>query len=92
MLFSLVQNCGLHRETFFFVLTVKLYQLKGEITYEVKDPAYCYSIVEVPGDFCSLSRQLTKWLLEVECFKVNDFFMLSVINMSLNSNIFHCRR
>ncbi|KAG5236488.1 ATP-dependent DNA helicase family protein [Salix suchowensis] len=45
-------------------------KLKGEITYEVKDPAYCYSIVEVPGDFCSLSRQLTKWLLEVECFKV----------------------
>ncbi|KAG6759107.1 hypothetical protein POTOM_035574 [Populus tomentosa] len=45
-------------------------KLKGEITYEVKDPAYCYSIVEVPSDFCSLSRHLTKWLLEVECFKV----------------------
>ncbi|KAI9386659.1 hypothetical protein POPTR_010G056500v4 [Populus trichocarpa] len=45
-------------------------KLKGEITYDVKDPAYCYSIVEVPRDFCSLSRHLTKWLLEVECFKV----------------------
>ena len=75
-----------------FILTVKPYQLKGEITYDVKDPAYCYSIVEVPRDFCSLSRHLTKWLLEVECSKVIDFFMLSVFNMFLNSNIFQCKR
>ncbi|KAJ6898409.1 hypothetical protein NC652_025046 [Populus alba x Populus x berolinensis] len=51
-------------------------KLKGEITYEVKDPAYCYSIVEVPSDFCSLSRHLTKWLLEVECFKRARFAMV----------------
>ncbi|KAM7268981.1 hypothetical protein ACFE04_024478 [Oxalis oulophora] len=45
-------------------------KLKGEITYEVKDPAFCYTIVEVPKDFCSLASQLTKWLSEVEICKV----------------------
>ncbi|XP_065873230.1 ATP-dependent DNA helicase Q-like 5 [Euphorbia lathyris] len=43
---------------------------KGEITYEVKDPAYCYSIMQVPVDFCSLSAHLTRWLSEVEHVKV----------------------
>ncbi|KAJ4839396.1 hypothetical protein Tsubulata_916850 [Turnera subulata] len=42
----------------------------GEITYDSKDPAYCYSIVQVPEDFCSLSLNLTKWLSEVEHCKV----------------------
>ncbi|XVF02709.1 hypothetical protein REPUB_Repub04eG0197700 [Reevesia pubescens] len=45
-------------------------KVKGEITYEVKDPAYCYKIVEVPSDFCSLSALLTRWLLEIENCKV----------------------
>ncbi|XP_050205582.1 ATP-dependent DNA helicase Q-like 5 isoform X2 [Mercurialis annua] len=45
-------------------------KLKGEVTYEAKDPAFCYSIVEVPGDFCSLSSHLTRWLSEIECLKV----------------------
>lgn len=43
---------------------------KGEITYETKDPAFCYTIVEVPKDYCSLAAEITKWLLEVECSKV----------------------
>ncbi|CAN1152504.1 ATP-dependent DNA helicase Q-like 5 [Linum perenne] len=43
---------------------------KGEITYELKDPAFCYTIVEVPKDLCSLSEHLTKWLSEVELCKV----------------------
>ncbi|CAN1794736.1 ATP-dependent DNA helicase Q-like 5 [Linum perenne] len=43
---------------------------KGEITYELKDPAFCYTIVEVPNDLCSLSEHLTKWLSEVELCKV----------------------
>ncbi|XP_028113388.1 ATP-dependent DNA helicase Q-like 5 isoform X5 [Camellia sinensis] len=43
---------------------------KGEITYEMKDPAYCYTIVDVPKDFCSLTAHLTKWLSEVESCKV----------------------
>lgn len=51
---------------FFLILS----QLKGEITYELKDPAYCYTIMEVPVDFCSLSARLTKWLTEVETSKV----------------------
>ncbi|PSS26939.1 ATP-dependent DNA helicase Q-like [Actinidia chinensis var. chinensis] len=42
----------------------------GEITYVMKDPAYCYTIVCVPKDFCSLIAHLTKWLSEVESCKV----------------------
>ncbi|KAI3467672.1 hypothetical protein Pfo_024335 [Paulownia fortunei] len=45
-------------------------KLKGEITYELKDQAFCYSILEVPKDICSLAAQLTKWLGEVEICKV----------------------
>ncbi|KAJ9169372.1 hypothetical protein P3X46_017575 [Hevea brasiliensis] len=45
-------------------------KLKGEITYEVNNPAYCYSIVKVPEDFCFLSAYLTRWLSEVERLKV----------------------
>ncbi|KAK9934434.1 hypothetical protein M0R45_021579 [Rubus argutus] len=49
---------------------LQILKLKGEVTYEVKDQAYCYTIVEVPADLCSLSAQLTKWLSEVESCKV----------------------
>ncbi|KAJ0037561.1 hypothetical protein Pint_23667 [Pistacia integerrima] len=45
-------------------------KLMGEITYELKDPAYCYTIVELPSEFCTLSAHLTKWLSEVEICKV----------------------
>ncbi|KAK9276614.1 hypothetical protein L1049_006149 [Liquidambar formosana] len=45
-------------------------KLKGEITYELKDPAYCYTTINVPGDFCSLAANLTKWLSDVESCKV----------------------
>ncbi|KAK0574849.1 hypothetical protein LWI29_030071 [Acer saccharum] len=46
-------------------------KLKGEVTYELKDPAFCYRIVEIPSEFCSLSAHLTKWLSEVESCKVS---------------------
>ena len=55
------------------VLLVKYSQLKGEITYEMKDSAYCYRIVEVPTDFFSLSADITRWLSEVESCKVSKF-------------------
>ncbi|KAL2903583.1 ATP-dependent DNA helicase Q-like 5 [Bienertia sinuspersici] len=42
----------------------------GEITYELKDPGYCYVIVHVPVDLCSLATQMTKWLSEIERCKV----------------------
>ncbi|KAK1403216.1 DNA helicase [Heracleum sosnowskyi] len=45
-------------------------KLKGEVTYELKDPAYCYTILNSPKDVCSLTEDLTKWLLEVESCKV----------------------
>ncbi|KAL5717723.1 DNA helicase [Ranunculus cassubicifolius] len=43
---------------------------RGEITFEVKDPAYCYTILKTPDDICHLTTQLTKWLSEVEICKV----------------------
>lgn len=43
---------------------------KGEITYELKDPAYCYTILNFPKDICSLATDLAKWLSEVENCKV----------------------
>ncbi|GFP95560.1 ATP-dependent DNA helicase q-like 5 [Phtheirospermum japonicum] len=45
-------------------------KLKGEITYELKDQAICYTVLEVPKDICYLAAQLTKWLGEVETCKV----------------------
>ncbi|KAH1050526.1 hypothetical protein GLYMA_08G102300v4 [Glycine max] len=50
----------------------QLYDLKlmGEITYEMKDLAYCYRIIEVPTDLLSLSADITRWLSEVENCKV----------------------
>ncbi|KAF8040858.1 hypothetical protein BT93_B2936 [Corymbia citriodora subsp. variegata] len=46
-------------------------KLKGEITYETKDSAYCYMVVNVPEDICSLSANVTKWLSDVESCKVH---------------------
>ncbi|KAJ0976977.1 hypothetical protein J5N97_012451 [Dioscorea zingiberensis] len=50
----------------------KLQNLKsmGEITYELKDPAFCFMILMVPDDYCSLTSHITKWLSEVERSKV----------------------
>ncbi|KAG9139556.1 hypothetical protein Leryth_016329 [Lithospermum erythrorhizon] len=45
-------------------------KFKREITYELKDQAFCYTIVDIPKDICSLAAQLTKWLSEVESCKV----------------------
>ncbi|KAL6193154.1 hypothetical protein ACLB2K_034238 [Fragaria x ananassa] len=45
-------------------------KVKGEVTYEVKDQAFCYTIKEVPADLCSLSAQLTNWLSDIESCKV----------------------
>ncbi|XP_068665457.1 ATP-dependent DNA helicase Q-like 5 [Aristolochia californica] len=42
----------------------------GEITYEMKDPAFCYTIEKKPSDICSLTSQITRWLSEVESCKV----------------------
>jgi len=47
--------------------------MTGEITYEMKDLAYCYRIIEVPTDLLSLSEDITQWLSEVENCKVRKF-------------------
>ncbi|KAJ7957602.1 DNA helicase, ATP-dependent [Quillaja saponaria] len=60
-------------------------KLTGEITYEVKDLAYCYMIVEVPADLLSLSSYLTKWLTEVEGCKVRKLDAMSnAANFAIN--------
>ncbi|KAL3649864.1 hypothetical protein CASFOL_006267 [Castilleja foliolosa] len=51
-------------------ISILFVQLKGEITYELKDQAICYTVMEVPKDICYLAAQLTKWLGEVETCKV----------------------
>ncbi|KAL5991137.1 hypothetical protein ACLOJK_012043 [Asimina triloba] len=42
----------------------------GEITYEMKDPAFCYFIIKNPVDFCSLATDITRWLYEAETCKI----------------------
>ncbi|GJV85806.1 ATP-dependent DNA helicase Q-like 5 protein [Tanacetum coccineum] len=49
---------------------LQILKLKGEITYELKDPSYCYMILNFPKDVCSLASDLAKWLSEVESCKV----------------------
>jgi hypothetical protein len=60
------------------LLFVKNSQFKGEITYEMKDMAYCYRILEVPTDFFSLSADITRWLSEVESCKVYLFIVVFI--------------
>ncbi|KAL6562719.1 hypothetical protein OROGR_003726 [Orobanche gracilis] len=70
-------------------------KLKGEITYELKDQAFCYTILEVPKDDCSLAAQLTKWLGEVETCKVRK---LDAVNNAVTfaakvcDNAFGCHK
>ncbi|KAK4265011.1 hypothetical protein QN277_026119 [Acacia crassicarpa] len=45
-------------------------KLLGEVTFEMKDLAYCYTIVKAPTDFFALSENLTRWLYEFERSKV----------------------
>ncbi|GJN27232.1 hypothetical protein PR202_gb15233 [Eleusine coracana subsp. coracana] len=49
-----------------------LQQLKfsGEVSFELKDPAYCYVILKKPDDFNTLAVNITKWLSEVESSKI----------------------
>ncbi|KAJ4960217.1 hypothetical protein NE237_020127 [Protea cynaroides] len=54
------------------ILSNWLQRLKsqGEITFEVKEPAFCFTIVKKPEDFCCLATHVTRWLSEVENCKV----------------------
>ncbi|PON64792.1 DNA helicase, ATP-dependent [Parasponia andersonii] len=61
-------------------------KFKGEVTYELKDQAYCFTIVKVPADLCSLAAHLTKWLSEVESCKVRKFdTMFNAATFAVNS-------
>ncbi|KFK44663.1 hypothetical protein AALP_AA1G287700 [Arabis alpina] len=56
---------------------IQTLKMKGEVTYELKDPAFCYTILEVPRDICSLSSHFTKWLTEIETCKVRKLDIMS---------------
>nr|CAB3487445.1 unnamed protein product [Digitaria exilis] len=63
-----------------------LQQLKfsGEISFELKDPAYCYVILKKPDDLNTLSANITKWLSEVECSKIMKLdAMFAVANFAV---------
>ncbi|XP_022151908.1 ATP-dependent DNA helicase Q-like 5 isoform X2 [Momordica charantia] len=61
-------------------------KLKGEVTYEMKDLAYCYTILKIPEDFCSLSAHLRKWLSEIQTSKVRKLdAMFDAVTSAVNS-------
>ncbi|KAI6686665.1 hypothetical protein NL676_032578 [Syzygium grande] len=64
-------------------------KLKGEITYETKDSAYCYMVVDVPEDICSLSANVTKWLSDIESCKV---YKLDAMNGAAVFALNTCKR
>ncbi|KAG0562918.1 hypothetical protein KC19_9G182700 [Ceratodon purpureus] len=45
-------------------------QSAGEISYELQDLAFCFSVLEVPDDICALTTSITARLSEVEKCKV----------------------
>uniref|UniRef100_A0A0D3FX94 DNA 3'-5' helicase n=1 Tax=Oryza barthii TaxID=65489 RepID=A0A0D3FX94_9ORYZ len=68
-----------------------LHKLKfsGEISFELKDPAYCYVILWRPDDFNALSANLTKWLSEVESSKISKLdAMFALANFAVKG----CKR
>jgi hypothetical protein len=52
------------------ILSSSTNQCSGEISFELKDPAYCYVILKKPDDLNTLAANVTKWLSEVESSKV----------------------
>lgn len=69
----------------------RLQKLKfsGEISFELKDPAYCYVILKRPDDFNALSTNITKWLSEVENSKIRKLdAMFALANFAVKG----CKR
>uniref|UniRef100_A0A0E0DFF0 DNA 3'-5' helicase n=1 Tax=Oryza meridionalis TaxID=40149 RepID=A0A0E0DFF0_9ORYZ len=74
-----------------FSVTCTLYfhKFSGEISFELKDPAYCYVILWRPDDFSALSANLTKWLSEVESSKIRKLdAMFTLANFAVKG----CKR
>uniref|UniRef100_A0A0D9ZMD5 DNA 3'-5' helicase n=1 Tax=Oryza glumipatula TaxID=40148 RepID=A0A0D9ZMD5_9ORYZ len=74
-----------------FSVTCTLYfhKFSGEISFELKDPAYCYVILWRPDDFNALSANLTKWLSEVESSKISKLdAMFALANFAVKG----CKR
>lgn len=49
-----------------------LSQARREIVYEVKDPAFCFTILEQPRDLLQLSRDIAQRMDDVEKCKVRN--------------------
>ncbi|KAL1217381.1 ATP-dependent DNA helicase Q-like 5 [Cardamine amara subsp. amara] len=72
---AIVKNIGV--ATSDVLAEIQTLKMKGEVTYEMKDPAFCYTVLEFPKDICSLSSHLTKWLAEIETCKVRKLDIMS---------------
>uniref|UniRef100_A0ACD5USP1 Uncharacterized protein n=1 Tax=Avena sativa TaxID=4498 RepID=A0ACD5USP1_AVESA len=69
----------------------RLQKLKfsGELSYELKDPSYCYMILKRSDDLKALSEKVTKWLSEVENSKIRKLdAMFALANYAVKS----CKR
>ncbi|KAL0925557.1 hypothetical protein M5K25_003904 [Dendrobium thyrsiflorum] len=65
----------------------------GEITYDLKDPAFCFTIVKKPDDFCSLTAHLAKLLSEIEKCKVqklDEMFNLAHFALKECRGVYGC--
>ncbi|KAL5214213.1 hypothetical protein ABZP36_003365 [Zizania latifolia] len=68
---------------------LKKLKFSGEISFELKDTAYCYVILKKPDDFNALSANLTKWLSEVESSKIRKLdAMFALANFAVKG----CKR
>ncbi|XP_057852289.1 ATP-dependent DNA helicase Q-like 5 isoform X1 [Cryptomeria japonica] len=65
---SLANDTGL--EVAYMLKELEKLQFLGEISYEMKDPAFCYIPLKVPEDICSLTKSITSRLAEVEVSKI----------------------
>jgi len=52
-------------------------QSAGEISYELQDLAFCFSVLEVPDDICALTSSISARLSEVEKCKVGTTLSIS---------------
>ncbi|KAJ4790537.1 hypothetical protein LUZ62_041783 [Rhynchospora pubera] len=63
---------------------LKNLKISDEITYELKDQAYCFKLLKRPDDLFALSARLTKWLSQVEVCKVQKLdTMYKIVNFAL---------
>lgn len=59
-------------------------QKAGEISYELQDLAFCFSVLEVPDDICTLTSSIAARLSEVENCKVGVIVSISEVCVTVH--------